>query len=645
MKYTLLSILVCSLCFASHAQDPGKHSLDSMRLLLQHGAPLSQQAHLLAAISFALTETKPDSALQMAKKGATLAMIAKNEDDRGSCFNSIGWAFCKLGRNDSAIYYLNMARDLFHKLGNARSEAKVLGNLGDIYVSEDNNQTALDCLLSAQKLAENLPGNGHQLGHLEKTIGNVYWKQGMNDRAIESLRSAVATFRQLREDMPLANALSSLGIVYSTAHLNDSALIAFREALALEKYSNKTISEAYTLENIAELYLEETGTGPVSPHADSALYYYQQAYDIFQKTGSTSNLAYEEMNIGRALTQLKRYDAAAKDLAAALAAFTQDNALSDISRAAGELSKVYKAKGDYKRSEDYLEQSILFEDSVYFLNQKTEMANMLAKYETEKKDKAIQLLNTQKALADKELSKNRVIMVASLGLLTLVVVLVIVLWRQYRIKQQLKQVQMRNQIASDLHDDIGSSLSSIFLLSNMASGYVQQAEGGRLLDKIGSNAKEVMEKMSDIVWTMNPKNDEGASLKERIEKLVIQVQELADIKILVTISPQLEEIPMPMKVRKNIFLICKEAMHNIVKHAKATSAGISIDITHGNIVLEIKDNGEGFDQSCQRKGNGMQTMAQRAQDCGGTCTVTSSPGQGTSIGFAIPVPHSRYLFA
>ena len=616
-----------------------------MQSILQHGVPLSQQAHLLAEFSFALSDSKPDSALQMARKGVTLAVTAKNEDDRAACLNSIGWAFFRLGRNDSAVFYLTMARDLFHKLGNARSEAKVSGNMGTVYMTGDNNQSALSCLLSAQQLVENLPGNRHQLGQLEKTIGDVYWKQGINDKAIESLQSAVATFRQLREGAPLASALSSLGIVYATIPSYDTALIVFRESLALDKSAGNAFDEAYTTENIAELYLEESDKGPVRPYADSALFYFQQAYDIFQRTGSPSQLAYEEMNRGRALLKLKRYDAATKDLTNALAFFTQEGAMNDISRVTGVLSKLYKAKGDYKRSEDYLERSIRIEDSVYFASQKEEMANMLAKYETEKKDKAIQLLNAQKALGDKELSKNRVIMGASLGLLILVIVLAGVLWNQNRIRQQLRQVQMRNQLASDLHDDIGSSLSSIFLLSNMASGYVQQTEGGRLLDKIGNNAKEVMEKMSDIVWTMNPKNDDGISLKERIEKLVIQVQELAQIKIEATISPQMEEIKMPMKLRKNIFLICKEAMHNVVKHANASSASISIDIVHNSIVMDIKDNGEGFDQSNQRKGNGMQTMAERARDCGGSCTISSAPGQGTSICFAIPVPHSRYLFA
>jgi two-component system, NarL family, sensor histidine kinase UhpB len=622
MKYTLLSIFVCSLCLNGHGQ-----------------------AHTLAARSMTLADSKPDSALQMARQGLALAITAKDEDDRAACFNSIGWALFRLGREDSAIYYLNAARDLFHKLGNARSEATVLSNLAGLYTGEDNNQIALTCLLSAQKLVENLPDNKHQLGSLEKTIGDIYWKQGLLDKAKESLQSAVAVFRQLHEDIPLSKALSSLGIAYAYIPSYDSALIFFREALALERGSHNTINEAYTIENIAELYLEESNNGPVSPHADSALYYYQQAYELFQKSSSASKQAYEEMNIGRALLQLKRYDAGAKCLTKALAVFKQDGALSNISRVTGVLSELYKAQGDYKRSEEYLEQSMKLEDSVYYANQKVEMTNMLAKYETEKKDKAIQLLNTQKALADKELSSNKIIMGASVGLLILVIVLAIVLWNQSRIRQQLKQVQMRNQIASDLHDDIGSSLSSIFLLSNMAAGYVQKTEGGRLLDKIGSNAKEVMEKMSDIVWTMNPKNDDGISLKERIEKLAIQVNELTGITVDVNISIELEETKMPMKLRKNIFLICKEAMHNVVKHAGASAAGISIEIVHNNIVIDIKDNGVGFDPDHQRNGNGTQTMAQRARDCGGLCQVSSTPGEGTTISISIPAPHSRYLFA
>jgi two-component system, NarL family, sensor histidine kinase UhpB len=374
-----------------------------------------------------------------------------------------------------------------------------------------------------------------------------------------------------------------------------------------------------------------------------------------QQSGAASNLAYEEMNIGKALIQLKRYDSAAEYLTKALAVFKQEGALSNISRVTAVLSSLYKARGDYKRSEDYLEQSVLYEDSVYFVNQKEEMAKMLAKYETEKKDKTIQLLNTQNALVDKEISKNRVIEIASFCLVALVIALAIVLWKQVRIRQQLKEVKMRNQIAGDLHDDIGSSLSSILLLSNMAvrnntqnedrtrtdkKGVADKKEEGAL-DKIGQTAREVIEKMNDIVWTMNPENDGGISIKERLEKLAVQVRDISSMQVQVNISDKLEPLKIPMELRKNIFLICKEALNNIVKHADASIASLSVNVDHKHIFLEIKDNGKGFDTENHHRGNGLGLMAQRALACGGECRINSIPEQGACITVVLPAPHSR----
>ena len=164
-----------------------------------------------------------------------------------------------------------------------------------------------------------------------------------------------------------------------------------------------------------------------------------------------------------------------------------------------------------------------------------------------------------------------------------------------------------------------------------------------ILNKISSYAKEVIERMSDIVWTMNPINDEGDNLKERIENYVLQVKQLAEINAVSNISAEIDEIKWPMDMRKNIFLICKEAINNSLKYAKANNLGLSLFIKDKNIYLEIKDDGIGFDTSVSKAGNGLRTMTDRARSSGGNCSIESGPGKGTVVKVEIPIPRSRYI--
>jgi len=149
--------------------------------------------------------------------------------------------------------------------------------------------------------------------------------------------------------------------------------------------------------------------------------------------------------------------------------------------------------------------------------------------------------------------------------------------------------------------------------------------------------------MSDIVWTMNPINDEGDNLKERIENYVLQVKQLAEINAVTDISDEIGEIKWPMDIRKNIFLICKEAINNSLKYAKASNLKVSLFIKDKTISLEIKDDGIGFDVNNNNSGNGLRTMANRAKFNGGKCFIESTPEMGTTVKVEMPIPRSRYI--
>jgi signal transduction histidine kinase len=209
-------------------------------------------------------------------------------------------------------------------------------------------------------------------------------------------------------------------------------------------------------------------------------------------------------------------------------------------------------------------------------------------------------------------------------------------------KQQLKEIKVRNQLAGDLHDEVGSSLSSIFLLSKMASGKMPRESANKnMIETIAGNTKEVIDKMSDIIWMMNPKYDEGGNLREKFDQYVLRIREVAPFQIQLGIADEIDNIKFPMEIRKNIFLIFKEAINNALKYSEATDMNISIDMADKNVQLVIEDNGRGFDKTTVTAGNGLETMALRAKDCRGSINIQTAPHKGTQIKVIIPLPHIR----
>lgn len=641
MKYTLFIISVLLTGTTGRPQSLSRATVDSMRRVLQHSGNDSQRAYLQAEIALQWAEAAPDSALRMAREGAATAKAAGQEGMYARCLRSIGWCFFRMEKYDSAEIYMNRAIDLFHARHNVRDEAHALMNITSLYDYQNNNEKKMASLLRGLPLMETLKDS---LGgaYAEELIASCYIKEHLYDKAMPYLAHALPVLQILHQDAFLGLGYLYQAVLYDSLKRYDSALIGYKKAIQIYRRCTFVAGEAAATDGVANIFLSRTDGQVKHPDTDSALYYFRQGYRLNSTTHRGISVAADQMDIGETLLLLGRFDEAIQNLAAALTVFVQEKAPQYEYETTLYLSKVYKAKGDYKRAVDYLEQAGRFKDSADAANRKETMARMFAQYETDKKDRTIQLLNAQKALADKELSRNRVVAFFSFCLTALVIALAVVVWKQVRTRNRLKEVEMRNQIAGDLHDDIGSSLSSILLLSNMAARKGERAESGKALETIGVTAKEVMEKMSDIVWTMNPLNDEGGSIRDRIEKLAAQTGEMASLPITIAISPRLEEIKMPMELRKNIFLICKEALNNIIKHAQATAVRLSIEVDHKRLRLEITDNGRGFDPGIESRGNGMGTMAERARTCGGVFRVRSGPGEGSCIEVELPVPHSRY---
>jgi ligand-binding sensor domain-containing protein len=202
---------------------------------------------------------------------------------------------------------------------------------------------------------------------------------------------------------------------------------------------------------------------------------------------------------------------------------------------------------------------------------------------------------------------------------------------RYRLQQALKLQTIRNKIGSDLHDEIGSNLSSISIFSDVAKEETRGTAIGTVLSKISSYSHESMEAMSDIVWMINASNDRFENIINKMREFAVELIEAKKCSLQLNIDDRLNNIKLGMQERKNFWLIYKEALNNAAKYSNANNVGISMQAYNGSIELIVKDDGGGFDLHQFSSGNGLRNMQQRAALLKGKLQIISAPGEGTTV--------------
>ncbi len=196
----------------------------------------------------------------------------------------------------------------------------------------------------------------------------------------------------------------------------------------------------------------------------------------------------------------------------------------------------------------------------------------------------------------------------------------------------------RARIARDIHDDVGSTLTRIVLLSELAAREPAQTytQDGHLAG-IASAAREITRRLDEIVWAINPRNDTLDALITYLSKLVTDQARAAGLRCRLDLPPTLPSWPINGTARHNIFLACKEAIHNAIKHAAATQLQLRLTLQEEGFLLEICDDGVGLPAAPNEStGDGLLNLRERLAASGGACEFSSVPGRGTVVGLRLP---------
>lgn len=216
-------------------------------------------------------------------------------------------------------------------------------------------------------------------------------------------------------------------------------------------------------------------------------------------------------------------------------------------------------------------------------------------------------------------------------LLSALIIAAIIYWLYlYRLYQALKVERLRSQISTDLHDDIGSTLSSISILSQMSLEEVHKPQSDEMLREIKTNSLTLMERMDDIVWSINPKNDSLENMMLRIQQFAGKLFESKGIEYEIVLDKEVKNLKLEMETRQHIYLILKEAINNLIKYSRCKKARIEAEMLGHALHILVWDDGVGFREHATN-GNGLVNIRSRAKKIKGDLQIDSVEGKGTRI--------------
>jgi len=212
--------------------------------------------------------------------------------------------------------------------------------------------------------------------------------------------------------------------------------------------------------------------------------------------------------------------------------------------------------------------------------------------------------------------------------------------RQLQHKKQLleKEFQTREdallQVSRDLHDDIGSSLSGINILSQLAQQQLSETNNGsatELLQKINLYTGEVIEKVSDMAWLLKTNRESLSILISKLKAYSVTIAAPKNILVHFQHPPEIAGKELSIQQRKSIYLISKEALNNAIKYSNCKNIFYTIQLNDQQPALSIKDDGKGFVINETSTGNGLANMKARANEIGANLQINTAAGKGTEI--------------
>jgi signal transduction histidine kinase/Flp pilus assembly protein TadD len=595
----------------------------------------------------------------------------------GKSTTSLGRYYSKLDNYDSALFYYSLALEFYNKTDSSKlnqSKKAILAdhnnNIGSIYLNMGNYDSAIVYYYRALSFFEEA-GLELKQAMVLNNLGNIYIYHNEYDKALIEYRKAL-NILQKHKNIKLgrrASLLTNIGSCYKAKGKLDTAMNYYNQAMKIRNAIGPPTSIAGLYANIGNIK---------KAHGDykGALNDYMIALNIRKKGGSKRGLASSYGNIGLLYVKMNKNQKAITYLKRAIE-ISDSNSFVEISLVCQEgLSVAYQNIGDYKKSLEtyvkYREQN----DSIHNIHLEEKLELYKQKYETEKKDRLIQKLEEEQLIADLESEKQKAIVSKqrfisnSLAVVAMLLLFILfIIYRYFKMKQRadkemmLKNEQInqqktldlmkeqevstiksymegqekeRSRIAADLHDRLGSLLSTVKLHFSSIEPNIEQTKESinsfdyalKLLDTSVEEVRSVSRNLSKGVLTQ-------FGLFAAVESMRDAINSANKMKMHIIQSGT--ETRLKPEIEISLFRIIQELVTNVIRHAQTDEIFVQFVGSNDRLNIIVEDHGVGFDnENIKSNGIGLSNLKRRVEDINGEFSVDSELGEGTTIIIDIP---------
>ncbi len=540
---------------------------------------------------------------------------------------------------DSMLIYAQQAEEYAEKADALHLKGEAFIQEGMAWYFKGIHDSALSKYFRAVRLFQSIQDPGGEAQALNE-IGVLYRKQADLNKAESVLKRAIQLSGKAGDNSALASAYNNLSEVYTIKGAFDSSLILIRKSNGLKIRNKDEYGLSYNFSSMG-INFAEMGI------PDSAFIYMKKALDIRKKFDDQHGLAIAYANLGEVAMMQEDNEQAVKYIDSALGLAKEIGYKDLIRHLHFMLSSFYEKTKNFDKSLFYYKKYKNINDSIFNETRSKQLLELQTKYETAEKDKKI---------AEQQLAvKRRNIWLGLSGGTVLLLVITLALFAFYKrkkeeylqkeanLKEELARQEMLNRvknerlrISRDLHDNIGAELTMITSALDSKAYATQDEREKEWLGEVSNYSRQAMSDLRETIWAFKTDAMPVTELASKVQEFASKMTRVSDIEI--KIENRLHsDIYLTPGQSINLYRISQEAIQNALKYSGAKEIRWIIREENEKLILEIQDDGVGFDMQSIKKGYGLNHICERMDELSGECQIISRPGQGTHIMAMLPI--------
>lgn len=655
MKNNFGLIIVFVLFFGKLFAQEHSKNIDSLLIELHNAKEDTAKVNLYHDVSKHYISSNIDTVLYFTQSGIALAQKLGHKKGEMMNLNVLGNYYENKTEYDNALKTYEKALEIAIEINSTQGFAMLYNNIGMVHIRQGKYDIALPLMFDALRAEEQL-GNQKGISQSYNNIGVIYFYQQNFNRATEYFEKALAMEEKIGDPTAIKQAVNNLGAIYDYLKNYPKAIEQYQKAFELNTTLNDKREMATNLHNIAVAYYN-MGDFETSEN------YHNQSLDLREEIGDTNGIALAYFNYGELLRKSNRLHEAKAYYDSGLEIAVQNDLLKVQQQIYGAFSELYEHQSNFKLANEYLYKFIEVKDAILNRENSEILAEVEAKYQTEKKEK--DLLESRAVIAEKELKirrKNATIY-GALSLALVLAILGYLLYKQQKLKNrqlqkeaQLKEAlnliatqnelqEQRLRISRDLHDNIGAQLTFIIsTIDNIKYGFkLQNDKLGEKLQGVSNFTTNTIFELRDTIWAMNKTEISFEDLSARISNFIDKARESTlHTGFSFDVSEELNNKYRFTSVEgMNIYRIIQESVNNALKYAEAKNISVKINELGNDVIISIQDDGNGFEPEKAQLGNGLNNLRKRTKEINGSLKIDSKPGNGTTI--MLKVEKQRFM--